>query len=92
MVSEQIKHPVFFQIYPPDECQERLIEPSCVEEGHPDQDAEDDGRQLDADVMGGPLGFDEGVVEDEGRGDAREEGPPELNLQKRSVNARSLIK
>ena len=77
-----MKHPALFQIHPPDECQERLIEPSGVEEGHPDEDAEDDGRQLDADVMGGSLGLDEGVVEDQGRRDAREEGASELNLRK----------
>ena len=72
---------IWFQIRPPDEGEERLVESSGVEEGHPDEDAEDDGRQLDADVMGGSLQLDEGVVEDQGGRDARQEGPSELNLQ-----------
>ena len=74
----------FFQIpHAPDEGEERLVESPGVEEGHPDEDAEDDGRKLDADVVRGPIGLYEAVVEDQGGRDARDEGPAELNLRKK---------
>ena len=68
---------------PPDECQQRLVESAGVEERHPDEGAEDRDRQLDADVVRGPLGLHEAVVEEERGRHARDEAPSELNLRTR---------
>ena len=68
---------------PPDECQQRLVESAGVVERHPDEGAEDGGRQLDAHVVRGPLGLHEAVVEEERGRHARDEAPSELNLRTR---------
>ena len=78
-----MKHDLVSQNRPPDECQQRLVEAAGVEEGYPDEEAEEGGRQLDAHVVRGPLGLDEAVVEEEGGRDARDEAASELNLRTR---------
>ena len=78
-----MKHDLVSQNRPPNECQQRLVEAAGVEEGHPDEEAEEGGRQLDAHVVRGPLGPHEAVVEEERGRHARDEAPSELNLRTR---------